>query len=330
MIITRTPLRVSLFGGSTDHPQYYRRAPRGGAVLGFALDHYVYLTIRALPPFHEHRVRLVYSRIELVDRVAQLLHPAARAVLTQLGVDSNIEVTHAADLPSRAGLGSSSSFVVGLITAIDALSGRHDPPGLVARRAIHLERTVMAEPGGDQDQVYAAYGDLLRVDFGADGRFAARRPMVPAARQRALLDHMLLAFTGEVRDAPTIAASLDLDPTSQHLLRMRDQVDEAEGILMNDDRRIEAIGELLDEAWNLKRALSPLVTTPTIDALYAAARAAGAIGGKILGAGGGGFLLLLARPEDHPAVRAALPSCVFVPVGIAITGSTVVVNGWAK
>jgi D-glycero-alpha-D-manno-heptose-7-phosphate kinase len=328
VIITRTPLRVSLFGGGTDTPAYYNESPRGGAVLGFAIDHYVYLTVRELPAFHEHNVRLVYSRIELTEHADDLIHPAARAVLTQLGRPTNIECTYSADLPSRAGLGSSSAFICGLITAIDALSGRHDHPGLLARRAIHLERTVMAELGGEQDQIFAAYGDLLRVDFGPSG-WEVRRPMVPQARQRELLDHLLLAFTGEVRDAPQIAASLDLSPISPYLARMREQVDEAETILLSSTTPIEALGELLDEAWRLKQALSPLVATPTVGELYERARAAGAIGGKLLGAGGGGFCLLFACPEDHTRVRAALPSAVFVPVGIARSGSTVVVNGWA-
>ncbi len=327
MIITRTPLRVSLFGGGTDTPVYYNQSPRGGAVLGFSISHYVYLTVRDLPAFHEHNVRLVYSKIELTEHADDLIHPAARAVLTQLGRPTNIECTYSADLPSTAGLGSSSSFVVGLITAIDALSGRHDHPGLLARRAIHLERTIMAEIGGFQDQIFAAYGDLLRIDFGL-ASWEVRRPMVPQARQRELLDHLLLAFTGEVRDAPQIAANLDLSPASPYLARMREQVDEAEAILLGDGP-ITALGELLDEAWRLKQALSPLVTTPTVNALYERARAAGAIGGKLLGAGGGGFLLIFARPEDHSRIRAALPGAVFVPVGISRSGSTVVVNGWA-
>jgi D-glycero-alpha-D-manno-heptose-7-phosphate kinase len=330
VIITRTPLRVSLFGGGTDTPAYYNQSPRGGAVLGFAIDHYVYLTVRELPAFHEHNVRLVYSRIELTEHADDLVHPAARAVLTQLGRPTNIECTYSADLPSRAGLGSSSSFICGLITAIDALSGRHDHPGLLARRAIHLERTIMGEPGGFQDQIYASYGDLLRIDFGGDGHgWEVRRPMVPQARQRELLDHLLLAFTGEVRDAPQIASSLDLSPTSPYLARMRTQVDEAKQILLSPTTSIEHVGELLDEAWRLKQALSPLVATPAVTSLYERARAAGAIGGKLLGAGGGGFLLLFARPEDHKRVRTALPGAVFVPVGIARNGSTVVVNGWA-
>lgn len=329
MLISRTPFRVSLFGGATDHPSYYRTSPRGGAVIGFALSHYCYLTVRQLPHFHEHRIRLVYSKIELVERVEQLLHPAARAVLSQLGIESNIECTHAADLPSRAGLGSSSAFVVGLIAAIDALANRHDHPSLIARRAIHLEREVLGELGGEQDQIFAAYGDLLRIDFNKIG-WEVRRPMVSSSRQSELLSHLMLAFTGEVRDAPRITASFDLSPSSPYLGRMRDQVDEAEQILLGSGP-ISQIGELLDEAWGLKRQLSSAVSSSMVDDLYDRARSVGAIGGKLLGAGGGaGFLLLFARPADHDRVRAALPSCVFVPVGVSRSGSTVVVNGWAK
>ena len=326
MIITRTPLRVSLFGGGTDYPSYYREAPAGGATIGFALDKYVYLTVRHLPPFHEHRVRLVYSRIELVDRATQLAHPAARAVLTELDRDTAIEVTHAADLPARSGLGSSSSFVVGLINAIDALAERLRPPMVLAAEAIRIERRVMHETGGEQDQIFAAFGDFLRINFGPTGTAVYRIGQSP--RIRLLLDHLMLAFTGEARDAPTVSATLDLDPASPYLARMRAQVDEAHAIITHGARPIEEIGGLLNEAWEMKQRLSPAVTTPRVAALYERARSAGALGGKLLGAGGGGFLLLFVRPDDQIRVRAALPHLVFIPVGIDRYGSTVVANGF--
>lgn len=328
MIIVRTPLRISLFGGGTDTPAYYKNAPRGGAVIGFALDKYVYLTVRELPHFHEHRVRLVYSQIELVDRASLLRHPAARAVLMEARRDANIEITHAADLPARSGLGSSSAFIVGLINALDHLHGQRRGTSALAAKAIRIERGVLGEAGGEQDQIFAAHGDLLRIDFLQSGP-DPRRLIVPNHRVAALLDHLLLAFTGEARDAPTIAAGLDMNPESQILARMRTQVGEAE-VILSGDYPIEALGGLLDEGWRLKRRLSPAVSSPTLDALYARAKASGAIGGKILGAGGGGFMLLFARPEDHARVRAALLELVFVPVGIDRSGSTVVVNGWKK
>jgi len=327
MIITRTPLRISLFGGGTDYPEYYHNAPNGGAVLGFALDKYVYLTVRELQPFHEHCVRLVYSKIELAERTADLIHPAARTVLQEARIYSNIEITHAADLPARSGLGSSSSFVVGLINALDYLRGQHRSPVSLSYEATRIERGVMKEAGGEQDQIFAAIGDLLHVKFPtACGVPNVNRPRIPADRVSLLLSHLMLAFTGEVRDAPTISSSLNLDPESRHLRRMRIMVDQALDILIQYGP-IDALGDLLDEAWVLKQALSPAVTTPTVDTLYARAKAAGAIGGKLLGAGGGGFMLLFARPEDQSVVRAALPELVFVPIGIDRYGSTVVVNG---
>lgn len=320
MIVTRTPLRISLAGGGTDYPAYYRYAPDGGAVIGFALDHYVYLTVRELPPFFEHKNRIVYSRIELTDTVDEIQHPAVRAVLRARPPRNGIEITHAADLPSRAGLGSSSAFVVGLLHAMAALDGAPISPVTLADCAINLEQSI--ETVGSQDQVFAAIGGLMRIDFTADG-FRHRDLILTPQNHYALLDHLLLFYTGEARDASAVAATYDL--TSPHLRRMRAMVDEAEAILTGGG--VADLGPLLDEGWRRKCELAPGVATARADGAYAAARAAGATGGKLLGAGGGGFLLIFAPPAAHAAVREALRGLVEVPVGIDEGGSRVITGG---
>ncbi len=318
MIIVRTPLRVSLFGGGTDLPKHYQT--HGGAVLGFTINRYVWHTLRALPPFFAHRHRVTWSEIELVTDPRNIRHPAVRAVLKDWR-GPGLELHCDADLPARSGLGSSSSFTVGLLNALVTLQGHRISKHDLAAEAIRIEQDVIGEAVGSQDQVHAAYGGFNRIDFDAAG-FRVSPVVLPASDLENLLAHLLLVFTGFPRAASKIEADkIERLPSSAGTLAaIRAQVDEAEPLLGDP----AALGALLDAAWRAKRALSPLVATPALDALYAAATAAGAYGGKLLGAGGGGFMLFLVSPDRRAAVKAALGPLIEVPVEIDRAGSTIV------
>lgn len=323
MIITRTPFRISFFGGGTDYPGWY--AKHGGAVLATTIDKYCYISCRRLPPFFEHKHRIVYSRIENVREASEIQHPAVRAVLTWAKVEDGMEIHHDGDLPARSGLGSSSSFSVGLIHALYALRGQMASKERLARDAIHVEQNVIGENVGSQDQVSAAYGGFNRVDFYRDGSIDVAPVVLRPERQRELQSHLMLCFTGVSRIASEVAKSTidNLDQRQAELKRMRAMVDEAIALLQSD-RPITEFGRLLDESWQHKRQLSDRVATPEIDGLYQAAMEAGAIGGKILGAGGGGFLLLFAEPARQAAVRERLRHLVHVPFCFENSGSRVV------
>lgn len=324
MIITRTPYRVSFFGGGTDYPGWFRE--HGGAVLATTFDKYCYITCRRLPPFFEHKHRIVYSIIENVSRVDEIQHPAVRAALQWARIEEGLEIHHDGDLPARSGLGSSSSFTVGLVHALHALRGRMTNRDQLAKTAIHIEQDVLKENVGSQDQVLAAYGGLNVVEFRPDDTFDVRPVVVSPQRKEALGAHLMLCFTGFSRFASVVAKSqLDnLHARQQQLTRMRRMVDEGLNILTDPSVPIQAFGELLHEAWQYKRTLSDMVTTPEIDHIYEAARDAGAIGGKLLGAGGGGFMLLFANPEDHGKIRARLKDLIHVPFKFEEGGSRVV------
>ena len=324
MIITRTPYRVSFFGGGTDYPGWFRE--HGGAVLATAIDKYCYITCRRLPPFFQHKHRIVYSLIENVSRVDEIQHPAVRAALQWAKIEEGLEIHHDGDLPARSGLGSSSSFVVGLVQALHALDGKMTNRGQLAKTAIHIEQDLLKENVGSQDQVLAAYGGLNFIKFRPDDLFDVRPVIIPQARKEVLAEHLMLCFTGFSRFASEVAKSqLDnLHAKQRQLMRMRQMVDEGLGILVDSSVPIETFGELLHEAWQNKRSLSHMVTTPEIDQIYDAARDAGAIGGKLLGAGGGGFMLLFAKPKNQPEIRERLKNLIHVPFKFEDGGSRVV------
>lgn len=324
MIITRTPFRVSFFGGGTDYPAWYRQ--HGGAVLATTIDKYCYISCRYLPPFFEHKYRIVYSRIENQIRVEDIEHPAVRAILTQLATERGLEIHHDGDLPARSGLGSSSSFTVGLIQALMALEGRHIAKEHLAAKAIHMEQEVIGEHVGSQDQVCAACGGFNMIEFTHDDRFVVRPLIVPRARQDELNSHVMLFFTGLSRFASEIAKSQidNFDKKKADLQRMHEMVKEACLILQNPETPIREFGKLLAEAWERKRSLSDKVSTPLVDELYALAIKNGAIGGKLLGAGGGGFMLVFAEPRVQPAIKQALHQFVHVPIRFESEGSKVV------
>jgi D-glycero-alpha-D-manno-heptose-7-phosphate kinase len=324
VIITRTPYRISFFGGGTDYPGWFREY--GGAVLATTFDKYCYITCRRLPPFFEHRHRIVYSKIENVSLVDEIQHPAVRATLQWAKIEDGLEIHHDGDLPARSGLGSSSSFTVGLVNALHALNGQMTNRDQLAKSAIHIEQNLIKESVGSQDQILAAYGGLNVVEFRPDDTFDVRPVIVPLERKETLAAHLMLCFTGFSRFASVVAKSkLDnLQARRQQLVRIREMVDEGLKILTDPSVPIQTFGELLHEAWQNKRILSDMVTTPEIDQIYDAARDAGAVGGKLLGAGGGGFMLLFANPEDHDRIRAKLDKLIHVPFKFENGGSRVV------
>lgn len=325
MIIVRTPFRISFFGGGTDYPAWYQE--HGGAVLATTIDKYCYLTCRKLPPFFEHRYRLVYSNIEMVKQISEIQHPAVRAVLEWSGEDYGLEIHHDGDLPARSGLGSSSSFTVSLVNVMQALKGKYASKEMLAKDAIHIEQNIIKENVGSQDQISAAYGGFNRIEFKThDAGFDVAPVIISKKRRQELESHLMLCFTGFSRIASTIACSKikNIKNRFTELTRMREMVDEAIYILQNPSISIEKFGELLHQNWLYKRTLSDKVSNPEIDEFYTTAQKAGAIGGKILGAGGGGFLLLFVKPELQEKVRNSLKKLVHVPFQFEDTGSRVV------
>ncbi|HKX18167.1 MAG TPA: kinase [bacterium] len=322
MIITRTPFRVSFFGGGTDYPTWYLR--HGGAVLATTIDKYCYLTCRYLPPFFEHRIRVVYSKIESCQSIDEIAHPAVREVLRHVGIDRGVEIHHDGDLPARSGMGSSSAFTVGLLQALYALKGQMIDKRRLAMEGIQIEQDRLQEAVGSQDQVSAAYGGFNHIVFHHDGEILVRPITVGTERLRLLNDHLMLFFTGIARTASKVAESYvqEMERNALHLQRLHGQVDAGIAIL-NGSADVREFGELLREAWDAKRSLSAGVTNPEVESLYEEARGAGAIGGKLIGAGGGGFMLLFVPPAAQPRVRERFYRLIHVPFRFSTGGSRV-------
>jgi D-glycero-alpha-D-manno-heptose-7-phosphate kinase len=324
MIITRTPFRISFFGGGTDYPQWFREFE--GAALATTIDKYCYINMRYLPPFFEHKHRIVYSVIESITKNEDIKHPAVRAIFKELQVDKGLEVHHDGDLPARSGLGSSSSFTVGLINALYAIEGKMISKEDLAKRAIHIEQNVIKENVGSQDQISAAFGGFNKISFHQDNSFDVRPILFPEGRMQDLHSHLLLFFTGFSRIASEVAESkiANFKHREIELKRMHSMVDEAIKIIQDTSVSIDEFGSLLHQSWMYKRELSDKVSTPEIDAIYDAAIKAGATGGKLLGAGGGGFLLVFAKPECHKKIKIALNNLIHVPFEFENTGSRVI------
>jgi len=324
MIISRTPFRISLFGGGTDYRPWFRE--HGGSVIGTAINKYCYISVRRLPPFFEHKSRIVWSQVELVRENSEIKHPAVRGILSDRGISEGLEIHHDADLPARAGLGSSSSFTVGLLNALSALGNRMSTSRDLARDAIRIEQDVLKENVGCQDQVWAAYGGLNRIDFFQDDTFSVTPIILAPERREQLLSSMMLFFTGFSRIASDVAQEQisNMNNCASQLRAMRFMVDRAVDILSDPKSPITELGELLHEAWQLKRRLSNRVSNPQIDEIYEAGRDAGAIGGKLLGAGGGGFMVFIVDPEKREQVRERLKKLIHVSVGVDNEGSKIV------
>jgi len=323
MIISRTPFRISFFGGGTDYPIWYE--DNGGAVLSTTIDKYCYISCRYLPPFFEHKHRIVYSKIENVKSIEDIRHPAVKAVLSHLGIEEGIEIHHDGDLPARAGLGSSSSFSVGLLHALYALKAIMPSKEQLAKEAIHIERGVLNEAVGSQDQIAAAYGGFNKISFRKKGYFSVDPIILHESRREELQEHLMLFFTGFSRFASKIARrQIQLTPKKEkELTRMHEMVDEAKDILISR-ADIAEFGKLLNESWNIKRSLTDKVSTDDIDGIYDEAMSSGALGGKLLGAGGGGFMLFFVKPKDQAKVRKRLKDLLEVKFKFENAGSQII------
>jgi D-glycero-alpha-D-manno-heptose-7-phosphate kinase len=323
MIISRTPFRISFFGGGTDYPEWYLN--HGGAVLSTTFDKYCYITCRELPPFFDHKYRIAYSIVENAKNISDIKHPAVRAALEEVEFEHGLEIHVDADLPARSGLGSSSSFIVGLLNSFYALKGRRLSREFLALEAIRIEREVLAESVGSQDQIAAAYGGMNVIHFHQDGGLKIEPVILTADRKNLLNSHLMLFFTGFSRIASEIAQDqiANIESKIDQLHQMRSMVDQALDILSND-KDIRLFGELLHDAWIFKKLLSNKISSSQIDDIYTKARGSGAIGGKLLGAGGGGFMLLFVEPSKQASVKKALKDFIFVPFEFENSGSQII------
>ena len=322
MIITQTPFRMSFFGGGTDFAGFYNE--HGGAVLSTTFDKYAYVTVRHLPPFFDYRTHLTYSKEEKVNNIEEIKHPAIRNAMQWLDMH-RIRMTYEADLPARSGLGTSSSFAVGMLEAFYALKGKYADKRKLADDAIYLERTLCAEAGGIQDQIAASFGGFNRIDFNQNG-YTVRPVIMSRERKEELNSRLMLFFTGFSRFSSDIQKGTEKsmkDKTSQ-LLEMYRLVDEAEKILTDKNVSLDGFGRLLDYTWKLKRGISGGISTDSIDEQYTKAMDAGALGGKLLGAGGGGFLLFYVPLEKQDDVRDALKDQMYVPFKFENDGTKII------
>ena len=325
MIISRTPFRISFFGGGTDYPVWYRE--NGGAVLSTTIDKYCYISCRHLPPFFEHKYRVSYSRIDMVREIEEIGHPAVKEVFKFMNIEEGVEVHHDGDLPARTGLGSSSAFTVGLIHSLYALKEKMVTKEQLVKDAIYVEQELIKENVGSQDQVATAYGGFNRISFLHDNSIDVRPLIMSSERQNKLQNNLMLCFTGFSRYASDIAKE-QLKRTQEkkkELSKMHQMVDEAISILNSDSTNIEEFGKLLHESWKLKRSLTDKISNSKVDEIYDTAYSSGASGGKLLGAGGGGFMIIFARPEIQQKIKEKLNDLLIVPFQFETMGSQIIV-----
>lgn len=326
MIISRTPHRISFFGGGTDYPSWY--LDHGGKVVGAAIDKYCYITCRYLPPFFEHKYRIVYSKNETVLGIEEIQHPSVRETLRHLNkTDKGIEIHHDGDIPARSGMGSSSAFTVGLLKTLYALEGRIISKEKLYKEAIYIEQHLIRENVGSQDQVWAACGGLNLIEFLQNGDIVVKPIIIKESHMRNFERKFMLFFTGLSRNASEIAGEqISNTPKNKaELFRMKELVDDAYGILTSGGSDFTDFGRLLNETWHLKRRLSKKITNDMIDSIYEKATKNGAVGGKLLGAGGGGFILFYVEPENQERVKSALDGFLHVPFQFDFAGSEIMV-----
>ena len=325
MIISRTPHRISFFGGGTDYPEYYLE--HGGRVLGAAIDKYSYLNVRRLPPFFEHKHRIVYSKQESVASVDEIQHPSVRETLRHLGVQYGVSIHHDGDIPARSGMGSSSAFTVGLLKSMMALEGRYISDQDLAKQAIYIEQQLIRENVGSQDQVFAAYGGFNVIDFLSNGEIRVEPVIVSPERLERFESSWMLIFSGLSRTASEVAGEQirNTSKNTSYLNDMKSLVGDALTVIGNESRDLCEFGILLNETWRLKRSLSSRISSPDLDNLYESAVRAGAVGGKLLGAGGGGFMLFYVEPEAKEHVKKALRGYLEVPFKFDFDGSKIIV-----
>ncbi len=322
MIITQTPFRMSFFGGGTDFSGFYNE--HGGAVISTTFDKYCYVTVRHLPPFFDYKTHVTYSREEKINNLSEMQHPAIRNAMEWLDMH-DIRLTYESDLPARSGLGTSSSFAVGMLSAFYALKGQYADKRKLADDAIYLERTLCKEAGGIQDQIAASFGGMNRINFSADG-YTVHPVIINPERKKLLNEHLMLFFTGFSRFSSDIQKGTEksMKDKTQQLLEMYRLVDDAEKILTDKNTSLDEFGKLLDYTWQLKRGISSGISTDSIDEQYERAKKAGALGGKLLGAGGGGFLLFYVPKDKQADVKKALAGQMYVPFSFENDGTKVI------
>lgn len=322
MIITKTPFRMSFFGGGTDMEPFF--VEHGGAVLSTTFDKFCYVTVRHLPRFFNYTTEVSYSKIERVTKIEEIEHPAIRNAMKMLDMHE-IRLTYEADLPARSGLGTSSSFAVGMLNAFYALKGKYVDKKKLADKAIYLERVLCQEAGGWQDQIAASYGGFNRINFNADG-YEVLPVIISPERKKQLNRNLLMFFTGFTRFSSEVQKANALNKTDKtiQLKEMLSLVDDAEKILTDKYADLDEFGRLLDHTWRLKRQTGSAISTNNIDELYVKAINAGALGGKLLGAGGGGFLIFYVQPEKQDSVRWAMKDLMYIPFEFEEGGTRVI------
>jgi D-glycero-alpha-D-manno-heptose-7-phosphate kinase len=325
MIITKTPFRISFFGGGTDYPVWYRK--NGGSVLSVTINKYCYIFCRYLPQFFPYQYRIRYSLREETKTLDEIKHPSVRECLKFMGVKDGVEMVHTSDLPAMSGIGSSSAFTVGFIHSLYALLGKFVDKRQLALDAIHVEQDIIKENVGSQDQTAAAFGGLNRIDFGGESEIAVQPITIGQEKIDLLQNNLMLFFTGFSRIASTIAGEqIKQTPSKEkELTLMRQMVDQSINILNGSPQGIDDFGRLLDETWKLKRSLTNLISNSQIDAIYDQALRAGALGGKLCGAGGGGFILFYVPRENQENVRRSL-NLLHVPFSFDKLGSQIVLH----
>ncbi len=326
MIITKTPFRMSFFGGGTDMESFFIK--HGGAVLSTTFDKYCYVNVRHLPRFFDYSTELSYSRTERVTSIEDIEHPAVRNAMKMLDMHE-IRLTYEADLPARSGLGTSSSFAVGMLNAFYALKGKYADKRKLADEAIYLERVLCEEAGGWQDQIAASFGGFNRINFNTDGTYDVLPVIISPERKKNLNDNLMMFFTGFTRFSSDVQkANAGTKETQEakekRYLKMLSLVDKAEQILTDKTTNLDNFGRLLDHTWKLKKQTGSAVSTNSIDALYEKGIQAGALGGKLLGAGGGGFLVFYVQPEYQEAVKEAMKELMYIPFRFEDGGTRVI------
>ena len=323
MIITKTPFRMSFFGGGTDMEEYFKE--NEGAVLSTTFDKYCYINVRHLPRFFDYSTELSYSKTERVTDVNDIQHPAIREAMKMLDMHE-IRLTYEADLPARSGLGTSSSFAVGMLNAFYALKGKYADKKRLSDEAIYLERVLCKEVGGWQDQIAASFGGFNRINFNADG-YEVLPVIISPERKRQLNDNLMMFFTGFTRFSADVQMANNAKTSEnkkERLKKMYELVDEAEAVLTNKERDLDDFGRLLDVTWRLKKGTGDAVSTSSIDELYEKGIKAGALGGKLLGAGGGGFLVFYVQPEKQKMVKEAMKDLMHIPFRFEDGGTRVI------
>ena len=323
MIISKTPYRISFFGGGTDYPDWYLK--NGGKVISTSIDKYCYISCRNLPQFFDHKFRFVYSQIETVKQLDEIIHPSAKAVMKEMDISTGLEIHHDGDLPARSGLGSSSAFTVGMLNALSALKGLRMSKESLASEAIRIEQKVIKENVGSQDQIAVSYGGFNKITFSKSGDFEVEKLIISNEKYNLLQDHLVLFFTGISRISSNIAGDIikDFHLIEKEMSIIESFVDKGLEIITNPNHNIIEFGKLLNEYWHVKKSLNKKISNSTIDEIYNKAIKSGAIGGKLLGSGGGGFLLFFVKPENLDSLKKNLSPLVYVPIKFEKNGSKI-------